>query len=156
MFLFSEITPVNKDEPSLLYCNCTFANVIDPEVKAAVLRKLCDSGRTFEAVADLCEMSARRDPALQRLTRNGALKVAACFPRAVKGLFVSAGMPLTVDETEVLNMRDRTADEIVERLFAADLKPNVPADKREDASASPAGSPGKTGASAESHAVGSV
>ena len=34
---------------------------------AAVLRQLCDSGQSFEAVADLCEMSARKDPALQRL-----------------------------------------------------------------------------------------
>jgi len=139
----SELTPVNKDEPSLLYCNCTFANVIDPEIKAAVLRKLCDSGRTFEAVADLCEMSARRDPALKRLTGNGPVKVAACFPRAVKGLFVSAGMPLNGAETEVLNMRDRTADEIVERLFATDLKSNLPADKAAKVSSPNTGSPKK-------------
>ncbi len=150
------MTPVNKVEPSLLYCNCTFANVIEPDVKAAVLRKLCDSGRTFEAVADLCEMSARRDPGLQKLTQNGPVKIAACFPRAVKGLFVSAGMPLNGAETEVLNMRDRTADEIVERLFAADLRPNVPADKLADDSGSSDGTPEPSAAAVETRAAGSV
>ena len=61
---------MSTEPPGILYCNCTYAQVIDPAVKAAVLRRLCDSGRSFEAVADLCEMSARKDPALQRLVDN--------------------------------------------------------------------------------------
>jgi len=46
----------------ILYCNCTYAQVVPKEVKEAVLKKLCESGVAFEAVADLCEMSARQDP----------------------------------------------------------------------------------------------
>jgi hypothetical protein len=38
--------------------------VVPADVKAAVLRKLCESGVAFDAVADLCEMSARHDPML--------------------------------------------------------------------------------------------
>ena len=58
-------------QPRILYCHCQYAQVVPKEVKDAVLRKLCDSGVAFEAVADLCEMSARRDPALQRLAAEG-------------------------------------------------------------------------------------
>lgn len=147
---------MNETEPSILYCNCTFANVLDPEAKAAVLKKLCDSGVNFEAVADLCEMSARRDPALKRLAGNGCVKIAACFPRAVKGLFVSAGMPLAVEDTEVLNMREQTPEEIVERLFADDLKANVPPDNDATAKAGENTGSEKTTAAIESNATESV
>jgi hypothetical protein len=115
--------------PGLLYCNCTYAQIIDPAVKAAVLRPLCDSGRSFEAVADLCEMAARRDPALQRLAAAPGVKIVACYPRAVKWLFASAGAPLAPAQTEVLNMRELTAEQVTARLFSDDLQPNLPAGK---------------------------
>ena len=119
-----------SSEPSgILYCNCTYAQIIDPAAKAAVLRGLCDSGRSFEAVADLCEMAARRDPALQRLARGSSVKIAACYPRAVKWLFASAGAPLPPTQTEVLNMREAPAPAVLERLLAADVQSNLPAGK---------------------------
>src|SRR6266852_9553762 len=98
--------------PRILYCNCTYAQIVPKETKEAVLRKLCEAGVAFEAVADLCEMSARRDPALQRLAQGGAVKVAACYPRAVKWLFAAAQAPLPLDSAEVLNMRVQSADEV--------------------------------------------
>lgn len=117
-------------EPTgLLYCNCTYAQVIDPAVKAAVLRQLSDSGRSFEAVADLCEMSARKDPALKRLACGQSVKIAACYPRAVKWLFASAGAPLSGAATEVLNMRELPAADVAARLLAEDVAPNLPPDK---------------------------
>jgi hypothetical protein len=91
-----------------------------------VLQKLCASGQAFEAVADLCEMSARQDPALQRLAAGGALKIAACYPRAVKWLFSAAEASLTPEATEILNMRAQSADEVVAALFNPALKPNLP------------------------------
>jgi hypothetical protein len=115
--------------PRILYCNCTYAQVVPKEVKAAVLRKLCESGVTFEAVADLCEMSARRDPALQRLAEGGCVKVAACFPRAVKWLFAAAGAPLPPESAEVLNMRVQSAEEVTALLLRAELNPNLPTGK---------------------------
>jgi len=113
----------------ILYCNCTYAQVVPKEVKEAVLRKLCESDLAFEAVADLCEMSARRDPALKRLTEGGAVKIAACYPRAVKWLFAAAGAPLPVNGTEVLNMRVQSAEEVVGSVLNGELKPNLPAGK---------------------------
>ncbi len=115
--------------PRILFCNCTYANVVPPEVKAAVLRKLCESGVAFDAVADLCELSARKDPTLASVAQGGPVKIAACFPRAVKWLFASAGAPLPVDAAEILNMRVQTADEVVAALFSRGLQPNVPSGK---------------------------
>ena len=115
--------------PRILFCNCTYANVVPPEVKAAVLRKLCESGVAFDAVADLCELSARKDATLASVAQAGPVKIAACFPRAVKWLFASAGAPLPVDAAEILNMRVRTADEVVAALFSEGLQPNVPLGK---------------------------
>ena len=112
-----------------LFCNCTYAQVVPKEVKEAVLRKLCESGVAFDAVADLCEMSARRDVAFSRLADGGPVKIAACFPRAVKWLFAAAQAPLPLAAAEVLNMRTQTAEEIVAALFASELKPNLPAGK---------------------------
>jgi len=112
--------------PRILYCHCQYAQVVPRDVKEAVLRKLCESGAAFEAVADLCEMAARRDPELQSLAAAGAVKIAACFPRAVKGLFHQAGADLDPAKTEVLNMRNTSAEAVCERLFAEDLLANLP------------------------------
>ena len=113
----------------ILYCNCTYAQVVPRETKEAVLKKLCDSSRSFEAVADLCEMSARQDPALKRLASGGPVKIAACFPRAVKWLFAAAQAPLPPDQAEVLNMRVANAATVCDALFAPKLNPNLPAGK---------------------------
>ena len=113
-------------QPRILFCNCTYAQVVPKEVKEAVLKKLCDSGVAFDAVADLCELSARQDPALKRLAGDGQVKIAACFPRAVKWLFAAAKAPLSADATEILNMRTLTADEVVAALFNPQLQPNLP------------------------------
>jgi len=115
--------------PRILYCNCTYAQVVPKEVKEAVLKKLCESGVAFDAVADLCEMSARQDPALKRLADGGAVKIAACYPRAVKWLFAACKAPLPLDSTEVLNMRVQTAEEVNSALFSAEVKPNLPTGK---------------------------
>jgi hypothetical protein len=112
--------------PRLLYCHCQYAQVVPREVKEAVLRRLCESGVAFEAVADLCEMAARRDPALARLAAEGKIKIAACFPRAVKGLFHQASADLAPNRTEVLNMRTQSAEEVVAALLSDEVQPNLP------------------------------
>src|SRR6185436_18606358 len=83
----------------ILYCHCTYAQVVPAEVKQEVLRRLAESGVAFDAVADLCELSAKRDPALAQYAADAAaggtpLTVAACYPRAVRWLFNAAGCPL--------------------------------------------------------------
>ena len=102
--------------PRILYCNCSYAKVVPNEVKEEVLRKLCASGVAFDAVADLCDMSARKDPALKKLVESGDVKIVACFPRAVKWLFHAAGAPLPKEGVEVLNMREQSADDVMRSL----------------------------------------
>lgn len=115
--------------PRILYCHCQYAQVVPPEVKEAVLRKLAESNLAFDAVADLCEMSARQDPSLKRLAEGGTVKIAACFPRAVKWLFHAARADLPLHAAEVLNMRVQSAEEVCAALFSAELKPNLPKGK---------------------------
>jgi len=116
-------------EPRILYCHCNYAQVVPPEVKAGVLQKLCESGRAFEAVSDLCEMSARRDPALKRLAdEDRPVKVAACYPRAVKWLFSAANAPLQASQTEVVNMRELSSENSAENLLNDEVDNNLPAD----------------------------
>ncbi len=102
----------------ILYCNCTYAKVVPRDVKQDVLRQLSDSGQAFDAVADLCDMSARKDPALKKIADGGCTKIAACYPRAVKWLFHAAGTPLPDKGIEVLNMREDSAAQIVKELLA--------------------------------------
>ncbi|MBI3271961.1 MAG: hypothetical protein HYZ53_23410 [Planctomycetes bacterium] len=101
----------------ILYCNCTYAKVVPPEVKQGVLRRLCESGAAFDAVADLCDLSARKDPALKTLVGSGPVRIAACYPRAVRWLFHAAGAPLPEAGVEVLNMRTQTADAVLAKLL---------------------------------------
>jgi heterodisulfide reductase subunit A-like polyferredoxin len=120
------------NRPRILYCHCAYAQVVPKEVKEAVLRRLSEAGIAFEAVADLCELSARRDRTLQRLASEDpadGLKIAACFPRAVKWLFAAAASPLNPHATEIVNMRVQSADEVIQALLANSLQPNLPADK---------------------------
>lgn len=109
--------------PRILYCNCTYAKIIPKEAKTEVLRGLCQSGAAFDAVADLCDMSARRDPALKRIAESGAVRIAACFPRAVRWLFHAAQAPLPKEGVEVLNMRDAQPADVVGRLLSREPKP---------------------------------
>jgi hypothetical protein len=101
----------------IVYCHCAYAQVVPAEVKQEVLRRLAESGAAFDAVADLCEMSARRDPGLKALAAEGQVKIAACYPRAVRGLFIAADAPLPEQGVEVLNMRTESADQVVSALL---------------------------------------
>jgi len=106
-----------ESPPTLLYCRCAYAQVVPTGVKNEVLQRLCDSGASFESVSDLCEMAAHRDPRLTALSACGKLRIAACYPRAVKGLFQQAAVPLSEDAT-VLNMRTDSADNIVKQMLS--------------------------------------
>jgi hypothetical protein len=99
----------------ILYCRCAYAQVIPDETKDAVLSHLCGAGVPFTAVADLCEMSARRDPRLQELAQAGGWKIAACHDRAVKWLFHAAEAPLSED-AEIINLRELDATAAIAKL----------------------------------------
>ena len=99
----------------ILYCHCAYAQVVPTETKAAVLNQLSASGVSFEAVPDLCEMSARSDPTLAQIAAAGDATIVACYPRAVRWLFNAAGTTLP-ERVRVLNMRVAEAPEILAAL----------------------------------------
>ena len=111
--------------PRVLYCHCAFARVIPPPAKAAVLSRLSASDVPFEAVPDLCEMSARCDERLHRLAAETPLVIVACYERAVRGLFHRAGAPLPADGVTVLNMR-ADAPEVMAEKIGALTRPAAP------------------------------
>ncbi len=100
----------------ILYCRCAYAKVVPQDVKDGVLAKLVESEIPFEAAADLCEMSAKKDPTLKELAQQPNLKIVACYPRAVKWLFSAAGAPLPTDQVEILNMRTLSVAEVTAKL----------------------------------------
>lgn len=101
----------------ILYCHCAYAKVVPAEVRSEVLRRLGDSGAAFDAVPDLCDMAARNDPALKRIAESGAVRIAACYPRAVKWLFHAAGTPLPDEGVSILNMRESASADVVRGLL---------------------------------------
>jgi hypothetical protein len=104
------------DAVRILYCHCAYARVIPNEVKTDVLARLANCEAEWDSVPDLCEMSARRDAHIARLASGGPLRIIACYPRVVRGLFQSAGSPLP-PETQILNMRAETAERIAQAVF---------------------------------------
>ena len=110
---------MNRDA-RIVYCHCAYAQVVPAEVKQEVLRALAGSDVPFEAVADLCEMAARRDPCMNRIAAGGPVRLAACYPRAVRGLFVSAGAPLPAAGVEIINMRTAAGSEAAAAVLGGD------------------------------------
>lgn len=106
--------------PRILYCHCAYAKVVPPEVKTAVLNALAEANVEFDAVPDLCEMAAQGDARLRELVAfdtEEPLRIAACYPRAVRWLFASAGAELPERSVRVWNMRVETADAVMHGLL---------------------------------------
>ena len=108
------------ERPKILYCRCAYAKVIPDDVKAGVIEGLCSSGRSFDAVADLCEMSASKDARLASLAKQENVRIAACHQRAVKWLFHAADTPLDDARVEIVNMREDDAETALSKLLRED------------------------------------
>ena len=48
---------------------------------------------------------------------GGPVRIAACYPRAVRWMFAGAGAPLPETGVEVLNMRTDTAEQVLAALL---------------------------------------
>lgn len=112
----------------ILFCNCGYTDIIDHDVKAEILNKLAITDLNFEAVQDLCELAAKKDPKLKCWAQADSLTIVACFPRTVKWLFDFSGAALDPKKTQFLNMRTNTAQQIFTSLFS---KKTLSKDKRQ-------------------------
>lgn len=104
------------DLPKIVYCHCKYAAVVPENIKKDVLLYLTQSEKQFLAVPDLCEMASCSDPMMKSLASQDQLTIVACYPRAVKALFESAGAVLTIENTTILNMRTETSETIINEL----------------------------------------
>jgi len=102
----------------ILLCNCERSDVVSASVKRQVLSALERSGAGFTLVSDLCAMAAKYDPALRRIASAPDVRIAACFPRAVRGLFAAAGVDLPDSGVTFANMREQTAEGVTDALLA--------------------------------------
>jgi hypothetical protein len=117
---------MNIPSARILYCHCAYAKVVAPEVKTAVLQGLSEANVEFDAVPDLCEMAARGDERLREIATRSDLKIAACYPRAVKWLFASAGAQLPAQSVRIWNMRVESAGAVIAGLVApGDAEPTT-------------------------------
>lgn len=117
--------------PRILYCHCAYARVVPEPTKTAVLEGLACADVEFEAVPDLCEMAARGDPRLAELAGEAPLRIAACYPRAVKWLFASAGVNIDDANAVIYNMRTDSAAQVLQNLLGSPA-PAETSDRPED------------------------
>ena len=111
------------DSPRILYCRCAYSRAVPEDVKEEVLAGLVDSGRTFEAVPDLCELAAQGNSSLAHLAEgDGEVRIAACYPRAVKWLFHRNGSPLPEGKARICNMRAQSSAEVLADLLAEEIE----------------------------------
>jgi hypothetical protein len=101
----------------ILYCHCAFARVVPDETKNAVLEGLTRAGVEFDAIPDLCQMAAAGDSRLAELANGGPLHIAACYPRAVKWLFASAGVNVDASGAVIHNMRVISPSDVLNGLL---------------------------------------
>jgi Pyruvate/2-oxoacid:ferredoxin oxidoreductase delta subunit len=132
------------DSPYIVYCRCAFSQEVPAEVKDGVLAALADSDAAFQAVPDLCELAARRDPALARWAARGDLRIVACHSRAVQWLFHAGGAELADADRKVLDMKSRSADEIVAGLREAGASPAIGMAGHQEPSVSVSAAPSAT------------
>ena len=103
-------------EVKKVYCHCTYAKIIDVEIKSAVLERISASGEDVICLPDICEMAARKDPELEKVFQ-GKVKLAACYERSVKWLCHKGGIEIKQENVEVINMRELSADEVCEQFL---------------------------------------
>ncbi len=113
----------------VIYCHCAHAKIVPEDVKKEVLEGLCRADVEWEAVSDLCEMAARRDPDLASIADGKKIKVAACYPRAVKWLLNSTGRNFDVTAVQVCNMRSQTASVVLNDIMSDKFESNLPEGK---------------------------
>jgi len=117
------MTPKVSDHQTLfLVCRCGQAQVFAPEAADAVAEGLRKAGAAVTVVDDLCGLAARQDPLLGQVAQGNDVRIAACFPRAVRWLFHRAGANLPADAI-VGSMRTRDTQSVVTEILSGAVLP---------------------------------
>lgn len=108
----------NNSKEKLVFCNCSYAKTIPEETKKQVLEGLLSSGVDMSFYADLCEMSAKKDPELANVFSDQPVRIAACYERSLKGLAHAAGQTWHDEAVTVFNMKEDSVADIVSGFTA--------------------------------------
>jgi len=106
-----------KERPRILFCNCAYADLIGDDVRTEVLEGLSNSGVGFQAVSDLCGQAAERAASLRAFAEASDLRIAACYPRAVRWIFHLGGVDLPARGVKILNMRTLSSEKVLAGLL---------------------------------------
>ncbi|HUU60417.1 MAG TPA: ferredoxin family protein [Phycisphaerae bacterium] len=101
-----------------MLCRCEHADVIPAATVEEVLSRLTGAAAAVDVIPDLCELAARGDPVLRRIAESRPLRIAACYPRAVRWLFHAAGSPLPGEGVQLFNLRTQPPEEIAAGMLS--------------------------------------
>ncbi len=109
---------MNSEESirTVLFCRCSYSDFVTDTEREQLREALAGRGIEVAVVNDLCERAAARDPAITALAEKDDLTIVACHPRAVKWLLAWAGAEPAAGKLTVLNLREGSADSVVESL----------------------------------------
>lgn len=102
----------------LLVCRCAKGGDGLADTRQHILEALTSTHLPVEAIDDLCELAARKDPQLLKTAAEHGLQVVACYPRAVKAMLEAAGCKFEGQELTVYNPRTDSEETIVAKLLA--------------------------------------
>ena len=108
----------------ILYCNCSYSDIIPAEKRRAIYTALQASGREVEYTADLCAAAAAGDRLLKEIAGVDDLTIIACYPRTIQWLLSYAGVSRERG-AQVLNMRTQSAGEIVQSIGIEPVDPQA-------------------------------
>lgn len=104
------------NENRILVCRCSDCGIGSDTARKEVLEGLRKRGIPFSEVGDLCLLAANRDASLKTFSDNHPLTVVACHPRAVRWLLAAAGVTVTDDKLQILDLCDMSAQEILAKI----------------------------------------
>ncbi len=93
----------------VVFCECGNAEAVPAANLAAVSAVLADLSTPAVRIRDVCELAARGDAFLRKVSTDNDLIVIACHPRAVRWLLDMGGAPVAQQRVAFVNLHDAAA-----------------------------------------------
>ncbi|MFW6152454.1 MAG: hypothetical protein ACOC6C_05710, partial [Verrucomicrobiota bacterium] len=97
--------PTDEKRRLFIVCNCSNYELIDRAEQRRYIDEAEDEGARIEIVADLCGALVDRGVEIAGLIRRHECVVVACHERALKGMLNSAGINMSRQSVEIVNLR---------------------------------------------------
>lgn len=124
----SAASPAGKFMPEqnhiVVFCNCSYSDIISDTVKTEVCIGLKDSGMDCLFIDDLCGAAALKNNSLDTIREYDKVSIVACFPRAAKWLLHAAGISLEGKDVQYFNMRNSDSKTILSAILGDEPSDN--------------------------------